>query len=87
VTLAVGALTLLLSLVLGALLSRWYFAPVRRHVAEEPLTLAELFRPTGADDMAYCPAEQTNRLHAFNGDGTRTCWTCRRTTPTAVPRG
>lgn len=54
--------------------------------AEETVTLAELMRPAEIDDWAHCPAEQQERLHRFNGTGTRTCWTCRCETPTAVPR-
>jgi hypothetical protein len=90
-TLALGALVLMLSLSGGALLSRWYVTPptgTRRapRVLEEPVTLAELFRPTGVYDDAWCPAEQTEHLHEFGADGTRTCCACGCTTPTAVPR-
>lgn len=88
---AFGALVLMLSLAAGALLSRWYFAPTGSHraprVVEEQVTIAELFRPREINDTAWCPAEERETLHAFPGDGTRTCWTCRWTTPTAVPRG
>ncbi|MGY0067685.1 hypothetical protein ACWZEH_12835 [Streptomyces sp. QTS137] len=69
---------------------RQIIAPAGKHrprVAEEPVTLAELMRPTEVDDWGYCPAEDRVTLHAFNADRTRTCWTCRTVTPTAVPRG
>lgn len=56
-------------------------------VIEQPVTLAELMRPSEVDDLAWCAAEQQMRLHRFNGTGTRTCWTCRSETPTAVSRG
>jgi hypothetical protein len=71
-TIALGALVLLLSLAAGALLSRWYFAPTGTHRA------ATLMRPQSAEvnDLAYCPAEQRDTLHAFHPDG-RQCWTCR----------
>lgn len=86
---ALGALVLLLSLALGALLSRWYFAPTGSNRAprtlEEWTTLHELMRPTGVDDLGYCPAEERVTLHAYHRD-TRVCWTCRCETPTAVPR-
>ncbi|PNG19737.1 hypothetical protein [Streptomyces cahuitamycinicus] len=69
---------------------RQIVAPAGAHraprVVEEPVTLAELMRPTEVDDWAWCPAEKQERLHAFGGR-TRTCWTCRCETPTAVPRG
>jgi hypothetical protein len=88
VTLAYAALTL--ALPAGALLSRALVGRPRTPRAEqppaEPLTLAELDRPAEVDDLAYCPAEERNTLHAFTGVGTRVCWTCRCETPTAVPR-
>ena len=80
---ALGALVLLLALAAGALLSRWYFTPA----AEETATLAELMRPGEVTDIGWCPAEQTERLHGFHADGSRTCWTCRWTSPAGVPRG
>jgi len=89
---ASGALAVLLSLAGLALLSRWYVAPAASDRApralEETVTLEDLLRPTayGVNDLAYCPAEHRETLHAFD-DGTRTCWTCRTETPTAVPRG
>ncbi|MFF7313377.1 hypothetical protein [Streptomyces sp. NPDC008137] len=92
-SIALGALVILLSLGAGALFSRWYFAPTGSHraprVVEEQVPFADLLRPTaaGVNDFAFCPAEEQDRLHRFNGDGTRTCWTCRCETPTAVPRG
>jgi hypothetical protein len=88
VRLAYAALTL--ALPAGALLSRWLAVPDRAHraprVPEDHLTPEELFRPAEVDDLAYCPAEERNTLHAFPGTGTRVCWTCRCETPTAVPR-
>ncbi|MFJ9657582.1 hypothetical protein ACIRPR_06390 [Streptomyces griseoflavus] len=91
-TLAYGALVLLPALSAGALFSRWYVAPTGAHRApralEDTVTLEDLLRPTthGVNDLAYCPAEKRETLHAF-GTGTRTCWTCRTETDTAVPRG
>lgn len=72
---ALGALVILLSLALGALFSRWYFAPAAAHRA--------LLRPQAAEvnDIGWCPAEQQERLHAFHPDNSRTCWTCRTHTP------
>jgi hypothetical protein len=82
---ALGALVVVLAISAGALLSRSYV--VRPRVLEETVTLEDLMRPTvhGVNDLAYCPAEHRDTLHAF-ADGTRTCWTCRTETPTAVPR-
>lgn len=31
--------------------------------------------------MAWCPEETRRTYHALHADGTRTCWTCRTTTP------
>ncbi|MCI3153194.1 hypothetical protein ELQ39_15785 [Streptomyces sp. GB4-14] len=84
-TLAYSALGLVLAIAAVALLARR--TPAAPRVLEGTVTLEELFRPTGADDEAYCPAEERVRLHAFTGTGTRVCWTCRCETPTAVPRG
>lgn len=87
---ALGALVLLLSLSAGALLSRLIATGTHRapRVLEERVTFEDLVRPTvhGVNDLAWCPAEETETLHAFDGDS-RTCWTCRTTTLTAVPRG
>ncbi|MFF5801628.1 hypothetical protein [Streptomyces albogriseolus] len=81
-TLAYSALALVLVILAVALLAR------RTPAADdETVTLAELLRPTEVDDEAWCPAEETVRLHAFTGTGTRVCWTCRCETATAVPRG
>jgi hypothetical protein len=89
VTLAYAALTL--ALPAGALLSRVLVGRPRTPRAErdieDQLNPEELFRPAEVDDEAWCPAEETWRLHAFTGRGTRVCWTCRTETPTAVPRG
>jgi hypothetical protein len=57
--------------------------PTGRH--RRPRAVA-LFRPAEVNDLAYCPAEQQITMHAFKGR-TRICWTCRRESPTAVPRG
>lgn len=40
---------------------------------------ANLLRPVEAmaNDLAYCPAEERERLHAFLRTGGRVCWTCR----------
>ncbi|WTC56880.1 hypothetical protein OH715_17040 [Streptomyces cellulosae] len=87
-TLAYSALALVLAILAVALLARRTPAADRAPGAVvETVTLEELMRPTGADDEAYCPAEERVRLHAFTGTGTRVCWTCRCETPTAVPRG
>ncbi|GGV69019.1 hypothetical protein GCM10010294_25360 [Streptomyces griseoloalbus] len=69
-TIALGALALLLSLSGLALLSRWY---VTR-------------RTVGVYDIGWCPDEQTEHLHRYDANGTRTCCACQCTTPTAVPR-
>ncbi|CAL9501915.1 hypothetical protein [Streptomyces sp. enrichment culture] len=73
-TLAYGALALILALSAGALLSRWLVTPAGR-------------RAPGAYDIGWCPAERQEHLHRYNTDGTRTCCACGCTTPTAVPRG
>ncbi|MFJ8144651.1 hypothetical protein ACIQ6R_06200 [Streptomyces sp. NPDC096048] len=87
-TLAYIALALVLSISVGALLSRWLAVPASAPRAlEETTPLRELLRPTEIDDLGYCPAEERVTLHRFNGTGTRTCWTCRCETPTAVARG
>lgn len=41
-----------------------------------------MLRPTEAlvQDMAYCPAEEADRLHVFLTTGGRICWTCRTLT-------
>lgn len=85
-TIALGALALVLSLTLAALLSRWAVAPTgpRRGArpAEDTVQLAELLRPqTTANDVGWCPAEQDERLHAYDASGGRRCWTCRTYTP------
>lgn len=88
--LALGALCLVLSVTVGALYSRWHFAATGAHravpAAEETVPIAELFRPQDVNDVAWCRAEERHTLHAFNGDGTRTCWTCRCTSLTGAPR-
>ncbi|MGQ5576041.1 hypothetical protein [Streptomyces sp. ECR3.8] len=87
-TLAYSALALVLAILAVALWARRTPATDRApRAVVETVTLEELMRPTGADDEAYCPAEERVRLHAFTGTGTRVCWTCRCETPTAVPRG
>ncbi|MFI1734013.1 hypothetical protein ACH40E_33335 [Streptomyces acidicola] len=75
-TIALGAAVLMAALILGALLSRWYFAPTGSH-------RATLMRPQAAEvnDVGWCPAEQQERLHAYHADGSRMCWTCRTRTP------
>ncbi|NEE12023.1 hypothetical protein G3M58_36900 [Streptomyces sp. SID7499] len=55
-------------------------------LVEETVTLAELMRPNEVNDIAWCSAEQQERLHAFHPDNSRTCWTC-RTHTAAVRRG
>lgn len=80
-TLAYGALVIILALSGGALLSRWYVTPV----APRPTRL--LMRPGKATDIGWCPAEEQERLHEYHADGSRTCWTCGTTSPAGVPRG
>lgn len=50
---------------------------------------AVLLRPVEAmvNDIAYCPAERTDRLHAFLRTGGRICWTCRTLTTDPTPPG
>lgn len=76
-----GALALLAALIVGALLSRHMVTPV----APRPTRL--LMRPGKATDVGWCPAEKQERLHEYHADGSRTCWTCRTTSPAGVPRG
>ncbi|MFJ4649505.1 hypothetical protein ACIP6Q_39225 [Streptomyces bobili] len=60
-TIALGALILVLAITAGALLSRWYFAPMA----------------DGPTDVGWCPAERRERLHAYSRYGRRcwTCRT------------
>lgn len=67
---ALGALIIVLAIAAGALLSRWYLAPM-----------------TGPTDVGWCPAEQRERLHAYQPDGGRVCWVCRTATPAKAPAG
>lgn len=89
-TLGYSALALVLVILAAALLGR-YLRPTGAHRAPQDdagtVTLEDLLRPTayGVNDFAHCPAENRDTLHHF-GDTTRTCWTCRTETPTAVPR-
>ncbi|MET9098331.1 hypothetical protein [Streptomyces antibioticus] len=48
-----------------------------------------MLRPVEAmvNDIAYCPAEQRERLHAFLAGGGRVCWTCRTVTVEPTPPG
>lgn len=69
-TLAYGALALVLAISAGALLSRHLAAP----------------RTTGVYDIGWCPAERAVHLHRYHPDDTRTCCACGTTTPAAVPR-
>lgn len=75
-TLAYIALALVLSITLGALLSRWYVAPIA------PRSPRLMLRTGGTEvtDLGWCPAEEQERLHEFHADGSRTCWTCRTRT-------
>lgn len=45
----------------------------------EAVPLAVLMQPTEAmvNDLAFCPAEEKQTLHAFLRTGGRICWTCR----------
>ncbi|MEV4335721.1 hypothetical protein [Streptomyces sp. NPDC049590] len=83
-TTAVGALVLVLSLGIGALLSRAYFAPVGAHRAQRGLSWPQALE---VNDLGYCPAEGRTTLHAFHADGSRTCWTCRTITTDTTPPG
>ncbi|MFF1282193.1 hypothetical protein [Streptomyces sp. NPDC058299] len=80
---ALGALTLTLSLAVGALLSRWYFTPTgARRAVETVVPLRTLMRPQdGVTDWGHCPAEDRVTLHEYHRDNGRTCWTCRTYTP------
>lgn len=51
----------------------------RPHRVEETVPLAVLLRPdeTTVTDIAWCPAEERETLHAFLRLGGRICWTCR----------
>lgn len=51
--------------------------------------LRVLMRPAEAmaNDVAYCPAENRQRLHAFLATGGRVCWTCRTVTTDPTPPG
>ncbi|MFD6294554.1 hypothetical protein ACFWFU_07085 [Streptomyces sp. NPDC060235] len=51
----------------------------RPHRDEVTVPVATLLRPREAtvNDLAYCPAEQRQTLHAFLALGGRVCWTCR----------
>jgi hypothetical protein len=39
------------------------------------------------NDLAYCPAERRQTLHAFLRLGGRECWTCRTITMDPTPPG
>ena len=69
---------------------RQLVSPTGRHRAPRPtedtVPVAELLRPAEVNDLAHCPACKRDTMHAFQGD-TRTCFDCRRESPTAVPRG
>ncbi|MEU6649472.1 hypothetical protein ABZ904_08495 [Streptomyces sp. NPDC046900] len=65
---------------------RQIVAPTGRRRAprrvEETVPLRVLMRPQDAmvNDLAWCPAEERNTLHAFFRLGGRQCWTCRTVT-------
>jgi len=52
-------------------------------------TPTNLMRPEEAmvNDLAYCPAEERETLHAFLRLGGRQCWTCRTVTTDPTPPG
>lgn len=58
-------------------------------VIEERVPLAVLMRPQEAmvNDLAWCPAEKRETLHAFLRLGGRECWTCRTITTDPTPPG
>ena len=63
---------------------RQILAPAGKHRPATPVQPEpQLFRPEEAmaNDMAFCPAEERGRLHAFFALGGRICWTCRTVTP------
>jgi hypothetical protein len=51
----------------------------RRPAAPPVDPTAAMLRPVEAlvNDLAYCPTEERERLHAFLATGGRICWTCR----------
>lgn len=61
----------------------------RPHHAEQAVPLADLMRPVEAtvNDIAWCPAEERETLHAFLRLGGRECWTCRTVTMDPTPPG
>jgi hypothetical protein len=61
--------------------------PAGQHRA--PRNTGQLLRPAESllNDIAYCPAEERNRLHAFLRTGGRVCWTCRTVTTDPTPPG
>lgn len=76
-TIALGAAALMAALILGTLLSRWYFAPTGGHRSPR----SDLMRPIAqVNDVGWCSAEKVERLHLYHRDGSRTCWTCRTRT-------
>lgn len=75
---------------------RQVIAPEGKHRPRrvyEKVPLRVLMRPEEAmvNDVAYCPAEMRDRLHAFLTTGGRVCWTCRTYTDhgplTSTPGG
>jgi hypothetical protein len=71
---------------------RQVVAPAGRHRTrrvEEAVPLRVLMRPTEAmvNDLAWCPAEERETLHAFFRLGGRECWTCRTVTMGPTPPG
>lgn len=61
----------------------------RRTTAVEQPAPVVLLRPAEAmvNDLAWCPAEKRERLHAFLATGGRVCWTCRTITMDPTPPG
>ncbi|MGD1219972.1 hypothetical protein AB9Q10_16265 [Streptomyces krungchingensis] len=72
---------------------RQVIAPAGKHrphrPVEETVPLRVLMRPSEStvNDIAWCPAEETDRLHAFLRLGGRMCWTCRTVTNDPTPPG
>jgi hypothetical protein len=56
---------------------------------DHTVPLRVLMRPTEAlvNDLAWCPAEERETLHAFLRLGGRQCWTCRTVTLDPTPPG
>jgi hypothetical protein len=67
--------------------------PTGRHRGPRPAEATApadaLMRPVEAtaNDLAWCPAEERETLHAFLRLGGRQCWVCRTVTTDPTPPG